>query len=172
MRKAVINYGLISGAISAALMFGSSLMLKNIGFDYGYLVGYTGIILSFLVIYPGVVSYREKVGSGKISFGRALAIGLLITAISCICYTVAWIIVNQTIFPDFMDKYGTYVVEGMKKKGATAAEISAKTAEMQQFKEMYKNPLVMFLMTFIEPLPVGIIISVVSAFIARTKTKP
>ena len=40
---------------------------------------------------------------------------------------------------------------------------------MQTFKQMYDNPLTNAAMTFLEPLPVGILVSVISAIVLRKK---
>ncbi len=83
MKKTVLTFGLISGAVSSVLMLSTALFLDRIGFDKGVIVGYTGIVLSFLLVFFGIRSYRENVGGGQITFGRALSVGLLITLISC-----------------------------------------------------------------------------------------
>ena len=50
MKKTVLIFGLISGAISAAMMFATLPFIDRIGFDKGAIVGYTSIILSFLLV--------------------------------------------------------------------------------------------------------------------------
>ena len=173
MRKIVIKYGLISGAISAGLMTATMLLMSNImDSDRGYIIGYACMLLAFLVIYFGMASYRDNVGGGQIKYGRALAIGLLITAISSVCYVIAWMILYKTMMPDFMDKYAAHAVERLKNSGASQAEIDKQVTMMNQYKEMYKNPVMVFFLTFIEPLPVGVIVSVISAFIVRMKREP
>ena len=172
MKKTVLTYGLISGAISAILMVCTTPLLKTAGFDNGYLIGYSAIILSLLLIYFGMASYRDNVGGGQIKYGKALAIGLLITTISSICYVIAWTFVYHLMFPDFMDKYGAYMIESMKAKNLPAAEIEKQTEGLKQMKEMYKNPIWFTLYTFIEPFPVGVLVSIISAFIVRMKKKP
>jgi hypothetical protein len=171
MKKTVITYGLLSGGISAALMLITSL---TIGFDhggFGYLIGYTAMILAFLFIYFGMASYRDNMGGGTIKYGKALAIGILIAIISSICYVIMWAFVYHFMFPDFMDKYSTDVINKLRAKGAPEAEIIKQIAGLQQMKEMYKNPVLFFLFTFIEPFPVGVAISLISAFIVRMKKK-
>ena len=116
-------------------------------------------------------SYRDTVGGGEIKYLRALSIGLLITAIASVFYSVTWMVVYHTIMPDFMDKYAAHAIDNLTKKGASATEISNKAAEMNQFKEMYKNPVTMFLLTFMEPMPVGIIMSLVLPLVVRMKKK-
>ncbi len=62
MKKTVLTFGVISGAVSSVLMLFTALLLDRIGFDKGMIVGYTGIVLSFLLVFFGVRSYREKRG--------------------------------------------------------------------------------------------------------------
>jgi small-conductance mechanosensitive channel len=171
MKKAVLNYGLISGAISAVLMVCVALLADKGNFEASMWIGYSCMVLAFLVIYPGMASYRDGAGGGTISYWRALSIGLLITAISCTCYVIAWIFVYHTMFPDFLEKYAAHVLEAMKKRGSSAAEMNKALEEMKHYREMYQNPVTMFLITFIEPLPVGILISLIAAFVVRMKKK-
>ena len=44
--------------------------MDRIGFQYGQLFGYTAIVLSFLLVFFGVRSYRENVGGGVMTFGH------------------------------------------------------------------------------------------------------
>lgn len=63
------------------------------------------------------------------------------------------------------------MVQKLRASGASQEEITRKTAEMAKFGEMYKNPLVVILMTYIEILPVGLLVSLISAWILKRKTK-
>src|SRR6266705_1707453 len=49
-------------------MLGSIPFAKRIGFDKAEFVGYTIMVLSFLMVFFGVRSYRENVGDGYITF--------------------------------------------------------------------------------------------------------
>jgi hypothetical protein len=170
MKKTVLTFGLISGAILAAMMFATLPFLDKIGFDKGEIVGYTTMVLAFMLVFFGIRSYRENVGDGQITFGRAFTVGILITAVSCVCYVVAWEILYFKFMPDFADKYGSYIVEKLRTSGATQQAIDAKVAEMKSFKEMYDNPLINAAITFLEPLPVGLIVTLISAAILRKRT--
>ena len=171
MKKTVLTFGLISGAMMALMMFATLPFLHRIGFDKGAIVGYTSMILSFLLVFFGIRSYRENVGGGTVTFGRAFAVGILITAISCICYVVAWEILYFGFMPDFWAKYAAYAVEKAKASGAGPAAISAKLEEMKKLKEMLDNPFINGALSFIEPLPVGLIMTLISALILRKKAK-
>jgi hypothetical protein len=174
MKKVVIVFGLISGVISSALMFLTLPLMKNgtINFDNGEIFGYTAIFLSFLLVFFGIRSYRENNG-GTITFGRAFSVGILITLISCVFYVASWELIYFKLMPDFaqghMDKYATHEIAAMRAKGATDSAIAAKKAEMQKLKTMLKNPLLNAAMTFLEPFPVGLIVTLMSAAILRRR---
>jgi len=171
MKKIVLIFGLISGAVAAAMMFATLPFVDRIGFDKGVLVGYTTIILSFLLVFFGIRSYRENVGGGTITFGRAFAVGILITLISCVCYVVAWEILYYNFMPDFADKYAAHVLEKAKAAGATAEAIQAKMDEVKNLKHILNNPFLNAAVTFTEPFPVGLIITLISALILRKRNK-
>jgi hypothetical protein len=171
MKKTVLTFGLISGAISSSLMMLVTMPLaERIGFDNSEVLGYTTIVLSFLMVYVGVRSYRENNG-GAITFGRALGVGLLITVISCGCYVASWEILyfNFGFGHEFLDKYSAYQTEKARASGASAEALQTQQQEMQKFKQMYDNPLFNSAMTFMEPFPVGLVVSLISAAVLRKK---
>ena len=174
MKKTVLVFGFISGAIMVAFMYGTMLFVKNVGFDKGELLGYTGMVLAFLLIFFGVRSYRENVGGGTVSFGRAFVVGLLIMLIASACYVVAWEIVyyKSNFMQDFIEKYSAHVVEEVRNSGASEAAVQAKLQEMKRFKELYANPFFNAAVTFLEPLPPGLIMTLLTALILRRRPKP
>jgi hypothetical protein len=170
MKKTVLTFGFLSGALSALMMFATVPFIEQIGFDRGFIVGYTAIVISFLFVYFGIRSYRDNVLDGHITFGRGFGVGMLITLISCACYVVAWQIVYFNFMPDFMDKYSAYVVENLKASGATQAAIDDAVKQGVEFKELYdSNPLFNAAVTFIEPFPVGLLVTLISAAVLRKK---
>ena len=164
MQKIVLTFGLISGALLAVMMFLTIPFHEQIGFGTaGYVVGYTSMVLAFLLIYFGVKSYRDNVGGGRVTFGRAFAVGILIMLVACACYVISWEIVYENFFPDFMTKYAAYALEKAQAAGATAAQLASQQEEMAKMTEMYKNPFIRAGMTLLEPLPVGIVFTLVTA---------
>jgi len=170
MKKIVLTFGLISGAISSVLMTVTMFFL-GIDFDHGFILGYTSIVASLLLIYFGMKAYRDNVAGGSVSFGRALSIGLLIGLISSIGYTATWEVIYYGFKPDFMDKYAAYELDVAKKHGATQAELAQKAEELRKAAESYKNPMVNIAYTMIEPLPVVILISLISAGVVSRRRK-
>jgi hypothetical protein len=52
---------------------------------------------------------------------------------------------------------------------ASPDEVAKVTEDMNYFKEMYKNPILVILFTYMEVLPLGIVFSLVSALIFKKK---
>ena len=171
MRRIVLTYGLIAGAILAALMLLTLPFQDRIGFDRGAVIGYTSMVLAFLMVFFGVKSYRDNVAGGIVSFGTAFKVGLLITAVATVCYVATWQLVYYRFTPDFADKYAAYTVAKAEKSGASEAEIAEQRKKMAEFTEMYKNPLVNIAFTFLEPLPVGIVFTLVTAGVMSRKRR-
>ena len=124
MKKTVLTFGLISGALSSLMMVATVPFLHNIGLNKGLVIGYTAIVLSFLLVFFGIRSYRDNVGNGQITFTKAFAVGISITLISCLFYVGTWeILYFNFLPPDFMDKYGAQRIEKLKASGASPAVI-------------------------------------------------
>ena len=171
MKRIVIIFGLLSGAVSSAMMFLTLPLVNNgtVNNHNGEVIGYTAIFLSFLLVFFGIRSSRENAGGGTITFGRAFSVGIIITLISCVFYVASWEIIYFKMMPDFLDKYAARSIAEMREKGASADAIAAKTKELATMKEMYNKPLINAAITFIEPFPVGLIVTLVSAGILRRR---
>ena len=170
MKRTVLTFGLISGAILAAMMALTMALHDQIGFGkVGLIIGYTTMVIAFMMIFVGIKSYRDNISGGAISFGKAFQVGILITAIASACYVATWEVIYYNFMPDFTDKYAAYETTKAKESGATEAQLAAKAKEMADFKEMYKNPLINIALTLIEPLPVGLVMTLVAAGVLSRK---
>lgn len=169
MKKTVLTFGLISGAVSAATMLATLPFADRIGWEKGEVLGYTVIVLSALMVFFGVRSYRENVGGGRITFGRGLAVGILITLISSACYVGTWEVVYYKLMPNFADKYAAHMVERAKASGASQQKVDETEKQAKQFKQMYDNPAMNIAITFMEVFPIGLVVALMSAGILRKK---
>src|SRR6266700_6490535 len=123
MKKTVLTFGLISGAVSASMMLITIPFIDAIGWKKGEILGYTGIVLSALLVFFGVRSYRENAGGGRLTFGRGFAVGILITFIFSACYVGTWEIVYYKLMPGFAEKYAAHMVERAKASGVSQEKI-------------------------------------------------
>src|SRR5438128_6310212 len=123
MKKTVLTFGLISGAIMTAMMWATlHFMDSNWLQNHGMIIGYTTIVLSFMLVFFGIRSYRQNVGGGTITFGRAFAVGILITLISSALYVITWEIIYFGI-PSFGERFMTMCVAHIKNSGASPEAI-------------------------------------------------
>ena len=173
MQKVVLTFGLIGGVILAVLMLVVFQFKEQIGFDRGVYVGYTTMVLAFLMVYFGVQSYRDNVAGGSITFGRAFNVGLLISLVIMTCYVVVWEVTYYNFMPDYLDQYTAYALEQARQSGATANAVAAQAEEMRQFGEMYKNNLLINIaFTLLEPLPVALVFTLLTAAIMSRRRSP
>jgi high-affinity Fe2+/Pb2+ permease len=171
MKKIVITYGLIAGAIVSAFMgYGIYTLNNNPNYEGSMLLGYTGMLVAFSFVFIGVKKYRDNQNEGIITFGKALQIGALISLIASTIYVGVWLFEYYCLYPDFMDKYADCMLKKMDTATMTAAEIKVKTDEMKHYKEMYKNPLWVIILTYAEILiPIGLLVPIISALILKRK---
>jgi hypothetical protein len=170
MKKTVLTFGLISGVLSSCMMLATVPFMHKMSSTEGLVIGYTAIVLSFLLVFFGIRSYRDNVGNGHITFAKAFAVGISITLITCIFYVATWEILYFNFLPrDFMDQYGAKTIEKLKTSGASPEAVQAQVEKQKKFKEQYDNPVFNSLMTFIEPFPVGLLITLLSAAVLRKK---
>ena len=171
MKKIVLTFGLICGAVIAALMLATVPFMHKMGMSGGLVIGYTSMVLAFLLVFFGIRSYRENVGNGYVSFRRAVGVGLLIMLIGCAFYVITWEIVYFNFMPDFVEKYAAFALEDARAHGASAAELAKQTEDMRKFQQMYSNIFYNVAFTSLEPLPVGLVMTLISAVILRRNRK-
>jgi hypothetical protein len=170
MKKTVLTFGLISGVIISVLMGGSLLLSDRIGSGHSMVLGYTIMVASFLLVYFGIRSYRDNTLGGQISFGRAFACGILITLITTACYVVMWEVLYFNFMPHFMDSYFAAQIQSVQSAGLDSATTAARVAAIKHSQELYQNPLINVAYTIIEPLPVGLLVTLISAAVLRRKS--
>lgn len=173
MKKIVWTNGLIAGGIMVAMFFIALPFHEAIGFEYGMVYGYTSMVAAFMLVSFGIRSYRDSVSGGTVGFGRAVAVGTLIVTVASTLYVASWEVYyfGTNGGQEYMAGYQEYVVKKERAKGATEAQIDSIVAESQKFAKMYENPLVNAGITFLEPLPVGILITLISAGVLSRKKR-
>src|ERR1700722_12165726 len=169
MKKIVLTFGLIAGLIMSVLMDGSLLLSDKIGSGHSMALGYTIMVASFLLIYFGIRSYRDNTLGGQISFGRAFACGILITLITTVCYVATWEVLYFKFIPHVMDNYFAAQIHKVQSSGLDSAATAAQVAAIQHSQQLLQNPFVNMAYAFIEPFPVGLLTTLISATLLRSK---
>jgi hypothetical protein len=174
MKKTVLTCGIISGLIVTAIITTSMVYYHNnpgkVSNSSAMVIGYLSMLIAFALIYVGIKRYRDNENAGTISLGKAFRIGLLIALIASTMYVVAWALLYNLFMPDFMDRYAEQVIK-QAEPGTTAAQLAETKAEMESYKQLYRSPLYFTLMTYAEILPVGMLVSIICAFILKRKER-
>ncbi|TCD29059.1 DUF4199 domain-containing protein [Pedobacter psychrodurus] len=170
MKKNVIVFGLIAGLIVSVLMVLSmARCYSDPSLEHSMLIGYASMVLAFSFIFVGIKNYRDKYNDGLITFGKAFKIGLCISLIASTIYVLVWLVDYYVFMPDFMDRYVAQAMREAKASGASTAELAEKAKDLAANQELYKNPIMVILFTYMEILPVGILVSLVAALILKRK---
>ena len=85
-------------------------------------------------------------------------------------YVAAWLVDYFYFIPDFMEKYSAHMIDQLKASGASQVEIDKQAEEMATFAVKYKNPFFNAMMTYMEILPVGLVVTLASSLILKRKT--
>jgi hypothetical protein len=130
------------------------------------------MVVAFLLIFFGVRSYRDNVAGGTVRFGRAFAVGVLIAAVASLCYVATWEVIYFKVAPDFMAKYQAHILDKARANGETEEAIARRREEQDKFAKLYNNPAINAAVTFLEPLPVALVVALVTAGILSRRKKP
>lgn len=172
MKRNVWVFGLIAGLIVTAFMLYSSCnCYSDANFKSSEIIGYTGMLIAFSFIFVGIKNYRDKYNNGVISFGKAFMTGLYITLIASSLYVAVWLVEYYLFMPDFMDKYCTHMLNEAKANNASQATLDKTIAQVNTYKELYKSPIMVILLTYMEILPIGLVIALISALLLKRKKK-
>ncbi len=174
MGKLILRYGLISGAIVAALMFITFGLLprgaKGSSFDYGSLIGFAGMIAAFVFsMMQGVKHLRatdEEFGYAK---GMILCMG--IAGITSLIYLLCWSFIYRFMYPDFMTDYAAWMENMIRTREKDPLEIKRQLDSVAKMKADYEKPGYFILATLTEIFPIGVVMSfLMPVFFLRRKS--
>jgi hypothetical protein len=80
-------------------------------------------------------------------------------------------LIYYRITPDFMEKYAAHGMAKARANGESEAELAKRKADLEKFAELYKNPAINVAITFLEPLPVALVLALVSAGVLSRRRK-
>jgi len=171
MKKNVLVYGLISGICVATFMTASIAYCYNKNsFEGSMLLGYAAMILSFSLIFVGVKNYRDKFNGGLISFGKAFLTAIYMALIASTLYVAGWMIAYYNFFPDFLERFTAYQLSPAKINQMSPEQVAGIRDQIEVFKVWYSTPFGVAGATYMEILPVGLLVSIITALILKKKT--
>ncbi|HMP98823.1 MAG TPA: DUF4199 domain-containing protein [Cyclobacteriaceae bacterium] len=166
MKKNVLIYGLVLGLVLCIpWLIMVNMLYSNPDFKSNDLLGYAILLVIYSLLFIGIRNYRNKESGGIISFGKAFKVGAYITLVAASVYVMLWLFFYYLFVPDFMEVF----TQHMLYQCTTEAELADKTKEMETYSKMYENPLFVILLTYAEVIPIGLVVSLVSALILKKK---
>jgi len=168
MKNTVLRYG-IYAAVTICILFIVSLTLgKNLSLTIQEMIGYASMVISLIFVFFGIRHYRDKENNGILSFGKALAIGMLISLLAAVAFGILDVVYVKVINPDFTTEYYAQLAEKMRNT-LPEAEFKVKLSEIEAEKELFSNPIMSFLLMSSMVVIIGFIISLISALLLQRK---
>lgn len=168
MKNTVLKYGLYGALTIVTLFLATWFLLKDSDYAAGETLGYLSMVVSLSFVFFGIKHFRDKENDGKVSFKKALIIGLLISLITAIAFGIIDVIYIKYINPDFTETYYNDAVEEMRKT-LSAEQFEVKLTELEQQKELFSNTFFSFALMSATVWIIGFIISLISALILQRK---
>ena len=168
MLRKILIFGVVGGVIVGAPM----LALTALGggqalYQGGEILGFATMLIAFSTVFIAIMRQRDVDGGGVIRFWPAVGLGLGISLVASLFYVVSWELTQMIGNADFWTVYAEGTIGKLKAEGASPEKIATVTAEMARWAELYKNPLIRIPITFSEVLPIGVLVTGVSAALLR-----
>jgi hypothetical protein len=168
MLRITLSYGLIAGFIVGIPLFGLTVAMNgHPPLPYGLAIGYLTMLIALSAIFVAIKRHRDLDLGGVIAFWPAFGLGIGISIVAGILYVAAWEAALAFTHMDFAGSYARSLILEQQAKGVTGDALAKLTADMEQFKIQYANPLYRLPMTFAEIFPVGVLVSLISAAVLR-----
>lgn len=168
MFRLMVFYGCIAGLVVGIPLFGLAVALNgHPPLKYGVALGYLTMLVALSAVFLAVKRHRDDDLGGVIRFWPALGLGLGISLVASIFYVLAWEAALAVTGMDFAGEYAKSLIAQQQAQGASAEALARFTAEMEEFKRQYAQPVYRVPMTLAEIFPVGVLVSLISAALLR-----
>ena len=167
MKKTILRFGLYGIGTICLISLLSWSLVDVVDNTTGEVIGYSSMVVSLLFVYFGIKHFRDKENNGKVTFAKALLIGILISLMVSLAFGILDIIYVKYVNPDFMTEYYQGMLE--QAQSLPTEEFEIRKAELQSEKEMFLNPYIHFFIMSMMVFVIGFIISLLSALILQRK---
>ena len=166
----------VNGLIAAAIISGvSAVLLWTAGDEatHGHSpwLGYLVMVVGFSFIYVAIKQHRDNNLGGVIYFGQAFKVGILVSLIASFVYVFSWEFYYRNGGENFLEEYQVSYLAELKAQGVTTEKLSQTSQDMKAFAVSYAKFHFRALVTLTEILPVGLIITLLSAYLLKSRRK-
>ncbi|MCX2718851.1 DUF4199 domain-containing protein [Lentiprolixibacter aurantiacus] len=152
MKTTVIKFGIYGLIFAIVIFLGALYFGQELSYSTQEVLGYTSMIVSLIFVFFGIKHFRDRENEGRVNFGKALIIGLLISLITAVGFGIADYIYTTAINPNFFEEYEI----AMRNQGYKG--------EIPEFTSGLAALLMFATVTIL-----GLIISIISALILQKK---
>jgi hypothetical protein len=169
MIKTALKFGLISGG-TMLLAFSISYFIFPHTPDAmakQEVIGYLGIFLGLAVIFFAIKHHRDHKLNGKISFGKAFGLGMVVASVAGLIMGIFTIVLLAWIYPDFGQDYMNYYLSSLESANLSPEVLAAKKLELSQMGSLMNNLPFQGLVMMLTVVFIGILHSLVSALVLK-----
>jgi len=170
MKATLLKYG-PAAFLSMLILFGLGLLVgQQLDYSAQEIVGYLTMILSLSLVYFAIRHFRDRENNGQLSFGRGMAIGMIISACAGLGIAIADAFYTTVINPNFVTEFTDRELSRLKAE-LPAEEYDAAAAALMEQIDMMGSPLALAVLMFVTVLLLGLMISLISSLILRNTHK-
>ncbi|ANU08287.1 DUF4199 domain-containing protein [Paraurantiacibacter namhicola] len=165
MFRYALIFGSIAGVVAIAII---SLILLSVGGNHSSseFLGYLVMLVVMMLVFVGIKRYRDMEQGGVIRFGTALGLGVAITAVAGVFYVLSWELFLAATDYAFITEYSNGLLAEARAM-PDAVQSAERIKEIEASVTLYRNPAFRMMISFIELFPVGLFVSLLSAFLLR-----
>ncbi|MGC1391814.1 MAG: DUF4199 domain-containing protein [Bacteroidales bacterium] len=162
--KANLTNGLILGLIAIAY----TLIIYFLNLIFNEYQGYIFYVIQILVLFTLIRSYRENCKHGFITYGQAVASGVVISFYSAVIYAILIYILYAFIDTDLVNKQLAFIEESLIKRGLPKSIIDSGL----EIQKKFLQPSIYALTRLFSNFFGGTIITLIIAIFIKKENNP
>lgn len=167
----IVIFGTSSGLLNIFFWYASAELLQRFDFSFRQqeYLGYLALLLSLALVFFGIRMEREKNMGGQISFKKAFSVGFMIVLTASIVYVIGWEIYYPQHKELFMEQFQSQLHSDQLQENLSQEQLAVREKDFQKWMEYYQNPFIRVGVTFMEIFPIGLLVSLLSALVLKTR---
>jgi len=162
--KETLNYGIILGLISVGL----SVLTYMFDLTFKTWITWPSLLISILVLYFLLRSYRDHYNNGYITYGKSVGAGVVINIYAAIITAIYVFVLYSFIDPGLVDKSLAVAEQRMIDRGIPDSAIE----QAMQLQAKIMKPWFTSLMSTISSIFYGLIVSLIVSLFIMKKGNP
>jgi hypothetical protein len=169
----IVRFGFLYGLALVIGFYASHLALgtNTDNFAMGKIFALSVILISSLAVIMGIKDYKQSRAPDPLGFMGALGIGLGVSLIAAHIFALYDWLYLEFINPTFTATYVQYSEQQIRSSTLEPVVIEQQLAELANFADLMSNNFAQSMVMFASVFIIGLLFSVVTAFVLRTPRK-